>query len=110
MTVKLDGTTAEVLNADPLVIKNQKSHFHIHSYGGWSKFFVGLREGKLLATRCTNAECDDLDPCTTDVCSGGSCSNTPISYPTGQICVGGTCQEQGAWCAGASCTIDDSAS
>ena len=59
MTVKLDGTTAEVLNADPLVIKNQKSHFHIHSYGGWSKFFVGLREGKLLATRCTNAECDE---------------------------------------------------
>ena len=59
MTIKLDGTAAEVLNADPLVIKNQKSHFHIHSYGGWSKFFVGLREGKLLATRCTNAECDE---------------------------------------------------
>ncbi len=59
MTIELNGTTAEVLNEDPLVIKNQKSHYHIHSYGGWGRFFRGLREEKLLATRCTNADCDE---------------------------------------------------
>lgn len=57
MTIELDGTTAEVLNKDPLVIKNQKNWYHIHSYGGWGKFFQGLQEEKLLATRCTNSEC-----------------------------------------------------
>ncbi len=49
--------TAEVLNADPLVIKNQKDWYHIHSYGGWGKFFQGLQKEKLLATRCTNPDC-----------------------------------------------------
>ena len=61
MTIELNGTTAEVLNEDPLVIKNQKSHYHIHSYGGWGRFFRALREEKLLATRCTNADCDEKD-------------------------------------------------
>lgn len=59
MTIELNGTTADVLNEDPLVIKNQKTHYHIHSYGGWGRFFRGLREGKLLATRCTNADCEE---------------------------------------------------
>lgn len=57
MVVKLDGSTAEVLNENPLVIKNKKDWYHIHSYGGWGKFFEGLRKGKLLATRCTNSAC-----------------------------------------------------
>jgi uncharacterized protein len=47
----------EVLNDEPLVVKNPKTWFHIHSYGGWGKFFQGLREKKILATRCTNAKC-----------------------------------------------------
>lgn len=59
MTVELNGTAAEILNEDPLVIKNEKSHYHIHTYGGWGKFFKGLREKKLLATRCTNTECEE---------------------------------------------------
>ena len=59
MTITLDGSSAEVLNRDPLVIKNQKSWYHIHSYGGWGKFFTGLLEKKLLATRCTNSECEE---------------------------------------------------
>ncbi|MFQ5494953.1 MAG: S8 family serine peptidase [Phycisphaerae bacterium] len=63
-----------------------------------------------LLTPCvTNADCDDGDPCTDDVCSGGSCSNTPIGCPPGQICSGGTCVGQGACCAGAVCSIDTSA-
>lgn len=52
-------TALEVLNGDPLVVKNPKTWFHIHSYGGWGKFFQGLREKKLLATRCTNATCGE---------------------------------------------------
>lgn len=59
MTIELDGSVAEVLNEDPLVIKNQKDWYHIHSYGGWGKFFKGLREKKLLATRCTNPDCGE---------------------------------------------------
>ncbi len=59
-----------------------------------------------LGPQCSiNADCDDADPCTTDVCSGGSCSNTPISCPTGQVCNGGVCEGQGACCSGTSCTI-----
>ncbi len=59
MAIELDGTAAEVLNEEPLVIKNLKNWHHIHSYGGWGKFFHGLRKGKLLATRCTNSECQE---------------------------------------------------
>ncbi len=59
MTITLDGSSAEILNQDPLVIKNQKNWFHIHSYGGWGKFFTGLLKEKLLATRCTNPECEE---------------------------------------------------
>ena len=57
MTVELNGTTAEVVSAEPLVIKNLKNWYHTHSYGGWGRFFKGLREGKLLATRCVNPAC-----------------------------------------------------
>ncbi|MEE4301087.1 MAG: OB-fold domain-containing protein [Pseudomonadales bacterium] len=57
MAVQLDGTKAEVLNEDPLVIKNLKNWYHSHTYGGWSRFFKGLQEGKLLGTRCTNRAC-----------------------------------------------------
>jgi uncharacterized OB-fold protein len=59
MAVKLNGTVAEVLNPDPLVIKNPKNWYHIHSYGGWGRFFQGLRQAKLLATRCTNPQCEE---------------------------------------------------
>lgn len=59
MTVELIGSAAEVVSEDPLVIKNHKTWFHSHSYGGWGRFFQGLREGKLLATRCANPECKE---------------------------------------------------
>ncbi|MFQ5462293.1 MAG: S8 family serine peptidase, partial [Phycisphaerae bacterium] len=65
---------------------------------------------QLVGPGCaTNADCDDGDPCTTDVCSAGSCSFTPISCPPGQTCIGGTCQGQGACCTGQSCSIDNPA-
>ncbi len=57
MAITLDGTTAEVLCDEPLTIKNLKNWHHVHSYGGWGRFFKGLRQKKLLATRCTNPDC-----------------------------------------------------
>ena len=49
----------EVVNQDPLVIKNPKFWAHYHAYGGWGKFFKALQDAKLLATRCTNAACEE---------------------------------------------------
>ena len=59
MGVELIGQACEVLNEKPLVIKNVKDYFHIHSYGGLSKFFMSLREAKLLGTRCANKSCKE---------------------------------------------------
>jgi hypothetical protein len=52
-------TTLEVIQEEPLVVKNPKTWFHHHTYGGWGKFFQGLREGRLWATRCTNPDCPE---------------------------------------------------
>jgi len=59
MAIEWPIRVAEVLNDEPLVIKNEKFWYHIHSYGGWGKFFKGLQEKKILATRCTNAQCGE---------------------------------------------------
>lgn len=59
MTVKLDGTSAEPISSDPLIIKNQKNWYHSHTYGGWGRFFTGLQKQKLLATRCPNPACSE---------------------------------------------------
>ncbi len=48
---------------------------------------------------CVPPDCDDGNLCTTDVCNGGTCSNTPNSLPcddgnactTGDTCSAGTC-------------------
>ena len=57
----MDWPTAclEVIQEDPLTVKNPKTWAHTHTYGGWGKFFQALREKKLLATRCTNTECGE---------------------------------------------------
>ena len=49
--VTLDGTIAELVSDDPMVIKNPKGFVHKHTYGGLTPFFRGLAEGKLLGTR-----------------------------------------------------------
>jgi len=59
MAVELMREAGEVLNESPLVVKNPKDYFHIHSYGGLSPFFQGLTESKLLGTRCVNPECEE---------------------------------------------------
>lgn len=59
MSIELNGTRAEIVSEEPLVVKNPKTWSHYHTYGGWGKFFKGLREGKLWATRCTNPACKE---------------------------------------------------
>jgi uncharacterized OB-fold protein len=43
---------------DPLVIEKPRAPTHIHTYGGETPFFEALTQGRLLATRCTNPDCD----------------------------------------------------
>jgi uncharacterized OB-fold protein len=57
MAVDWNIKPAEVVSDEPLVIKNPKTWSHFHTYGGWGKFFKGLQQKKLLATRCTNKDC-----------------------------------------------------
>jgi len=57
--IEFPKTGAEVVSKDPLTIKNAKTWSHFHTYGGWGKFFQGLQKKKILATRCTNRECEE---------------------------------------------------
>jgi uncharacterized OB-fold protein len=59
MAIEWPTTCLEVIKEDPFVVKNPKTWYHSHSYGGWGKFFKGLREQKLLATRCSNPNCGE---------------------------------------------------
>ena len=59
MPVELIAPGCEALNPSPLVIKNVKNYFHIHTYGGLSEFFEGLRESKLLGRHCINHRCEE---------------------------------------------------
>lgn len=43
---------------DPIVLEKPRAPTHIHTYGGETPFFKGLTEGRLLATRCANPDCD----------------------------------------------------
>lgn len=49
----------EVIEADPMVVRNPKTWSHFHTYGGWGRFFKGLEQKKLLATQCSNPRCDE---------------------------------------------------
>ena len=57
MAIDWPKTALEIVSDEPLVIKNPKTWSHIHSYGGCGKFFQGLTQKKILATRCTNGKC-----------------------------------------------------
>jgi uncharacterized OB-fold protein len=59
MSVELVAPGCEALSLSPQVIKNVKDEFHIHTYGGLTRFFEGLRASKLLGTRCTNRACEE---------------------------------------------------
>lgn len=59
MPVELLKKGGETFSTSPLVIKNPKDYFHIHTYGGLTKFFEGLTQSVLYATRCINPDCEE---------------------------------------------------
>lgn len=59
MSIDWPKSALEVVQRRPLIVKNPKTWFHMHSYGGWGRFFEGLQERKILATRCTNRACGE---------------------------------------------------
>lgn len=59
MAIEFPETALNIKNRDPMVVENPKTWSHFHTYGGWGKFFTGLQEKKILATRCINSACDE---------------------------------------------------
>ena len=58
ITTEYIGTPQPVRHTDPaFVIEWPRALTHVHTYGLLSPFFEALKEGRLLATRCVNAEC-----------------------------------------------------
>jgi len=56
--VKLIGKPLKVELEDPaMVIEWPRTLVHHHTYGQLSKFFEGLKQGKLFATLCVNPDC-----------------------------------------------------
>ena len=54
------GQVTKIRQAEPaIVIEWPRSITHIHTYGMLSPFFEGLREGRLMATRCPNERCSE---------------------------------------------------
>jgi hypothetical protein len=92
------------LVADPAPVQidlrfgDQGRHYCL-AFGGRVKFFTGVRF-TALASRApdacpmcvTGVDCDDLDPCTVDVCVAGVCHNVPIVCAAPAVCVAGVCQ------------------
>ena len=54
------GQVTKVRQMKPaMVIEWPRTVTHIHTYGMLSPFFVGLRQGRLKATRCPNRNCPE---------------------------------------------------
>jgi hypothetical protein len=52
-----------------------------------------------------DAECDDLNACTTDACASGFCAHVPIDCDDGDVCTADTCA--GGICSHAPASCDD---
>ena len=60
ISTEYTGDPTNVHESEPaLVIEWPRTLTHMHTYGLLSPFFEGLKEGRLLATRCTNKECGE---------------------------------------------------
>ncbi len=76
----------------------------------WNGLYPDLQT--LFTTCTTNAECDDANACTTDVCNAGTCTHTPINCDdanacTTDSCSGGVCSHTAITCSdGVTCTTD----
>ena len=58
--IKFIGQVTKIRQTDPAtVIEWPRAITHIHTYGMLSPFFKGLREGRLMATRCPNVKCSE---------------------------------------------------
>ncbi|OGP89298.1 MAG: hypothetical protein A2157_10335 [Deltaproteobacteria bacterium RBG_16_47_11] len=58
--VNFVGQITRIRQAEPAtVIEWPRTITHIHTYGMLSPFFKGLREGRLMATRCPNEKCSE---------------------------------------------------
>ncbi len=58
--IKFIGQVTKIRQTEPAtVIEWPRSITHIHTYGMLSPFFKGLREGRLMATRCPNERCPE---------------------------------------------------
>jgi uncharacterized protein len=58
--IKFIGQVTKIRQTEPAtVIEWPRSITHIHTYGMLSPFFEGLREGRLMATRCPNKRCPE---------------------------------------------------
>jgi uncharacterized OB-fold protein len=58
--IKFIGQVTKIRQTEPAtVIEWPRSITHVHTYGMLSPFFKGLREGRLMATRCLNGECTE---------------------------------------------------
>lgn len=58
--VKFIGKVTKIRQKEPAtVIEWPRSITHVHTYGMLSPFFQGLREGRLMATRCPNTGCTE---------------------------------------------------
>jgi len=75
--------------------------------GAFAYYFTSVEPYLSPAVGCTtNGDCDDGNVCTTDVCSGGSCSNTPISCDDGNACTADSCNAVSG-CVNSPITCDD---
>ncbi len=56
--VRYIGKPLKVEQEKPgMVVEGPRNLVHHHTYGQLSKFFEGLKKGKLFATRCVNPNC-----------------------------------------------------
>jgi uncharacterized protein len=57
---KCIGKPLKILKENPaMVVEFPRSFVHRHTYGKLSPFFQGLKQGKLLATKCVNPDCGE---------------------------------------------------
>ncbi len=85
-------------DADPPDVNDMARNDVVFSFQGNRNPFVdhpewvGIIWGGGGGGCTTNADCDDADPCTTDVCeANGSCTNTPIDCDDGDACTTDSC-------------------
>lgn len=52
-------------------------------------------------------DCDDLDACTTDDCTGGTCSNTPVDCNDNDACTADSCDPGTGACLNTAISCDD---